>query len=53
MVQSGRSGGTWTGNGIITAMNAAQGHSPLATLAVANASDVLELRRQSNRHLGR
>ncbi len=41
LVQSGRSDGSWTGNGIITGMSAAAGSNPLTTLGVAEASDAL------------
>jgi len=41
LIQSGRNGGGWTGNGIITSMTAANVIDPLTTLAVAEASAAL------------
>ena len=40
MIQTGRNGGAWNGNGINTSMSAAAGANPLTTLGVAEASDV-------------
>jgi hypothetical protein len=43
LVASGRNGGTWTGNGLVTGMPAAQPASHLTSLGVAEASDALHL----------
>ncbi len=40
LVKSGRNGGGWNGRGIITSMSAAALPNPVATLAVATASEV-------------
>ncbi len=41
LVQAGRNGGAWNGNGIVTSQSAARGASALTTIAVAKASDAL------------
>ena len=43
LVQTGRNGGAWNGNGIITTQSAAHGADALMTIAVARASDALGL----------
>ena len=42
MLAAGRSGGTWSGNGIVTSMSAAISPNVLTTLGVAEAGDVLD-----------
>ncbi len=42
-IQSGRNGGAWNGNGIITSMSAARLPDPITTLGIAKASDALDL----------
>ncbi len=42
-IVSGRNGGTWNGFGITTSLTAAQGASPLTTLAIAEASAALHI----------
>ena len=42
-IQTGRNGGAWNGNGIITSMTSAKMPNPLTTLGIAKASDALHL----------
>ncbi len=43
LITSGRNGGTWNGNGLITTQSSALGGNPLTTLGIAEASDALNL----------
>jgi len=42
-IQSGRNGGAWNGNGIVTSMSSAKAPNPITTLGIAKASDALHL----------
>ena len=43
LLVSGRNGGTWTGNGIVTSMTAASAANPITTLGVAESSLALNI----------